>query len=59
MSSSAVKRDWTKPAAMAIPEGGFPDAERALYQTWTVLGKTALLAVDSRAESTLALCQCS
>ena len=31
MSSSAKKYDWTKPAAMAIPKGGFPDAEQGKY----------------------------
>ena len=31
MSSSAKKNDWTKPAAMAIPKGGFPDAEQGKY----------------------------
>ena len=31
MSPSPKKNDWTKPAAMAIPKGGFPDAEQGRY----------------------------
>lgn len=31
MSNSPRKNDWTKPAAMAIPKGGFPNAEQGKY----------------------------
>ncbi len=31
MSNSNKKSDWTKPAAMAIPKGGFPDAAIGKY----------------------------
>jgi len=31
MSNSTKKDDWTKPAAMAIPKGGFPDAAQGKY----------------------------
>jgi len=31
MSPSPRKYDWTKPAALAIPKGGFPDAEQGRY----------------------------
>jgi hypothetical protein len=30
-SSTPRKGDWTKPAAMAIPKGGFPDAEQGKF----------------------------
>jgi hypothetical protein len=30
-SSAPAKGDWTKPAAMAIPKGGFPDAKQGKY----------------------------
>ena len=31
MSSNPVKPDWSKPAALAIPKGGFPNAEQGRY----------------------------
>jgi hypothetical protein len=31
MSSTPVKEDWSKPAALAIPKGGFPDAKQGRY----------------------------
>ena len=48
MSDVSKQQDWTNPAAMAIPKGGFSEAEQGRYGPIFPKSSVLLRLLDSR-----------